>query len=314
LLSRKILFDVREQGPRPLLDDKVLTAWNGLMIAAFARASRVLGGGALGAENAEDTTAEHLQSAAAAAQFMRDVMWNAASQTLLRRYRAGDAAIDAYAEDYACLIFGVLELFQATGDAQWLTWARELQARQDELFWDGSNGGWFSTTGADASVLVRMKEDYDGAEPSPTSVSAMNLLTLAHLTGEQGYADRATQAIASFGGRLEEQGRAVPFMAAALSTAVAGGEQIVIVGHRGAADTQAMWLAANRNYRPFAVLTLVDPAQQQALAAHMPWIAQMKMIDGKATVYVCRGFACEAPSTDPVVLGAGNQADAGVEE
>ncbi len=85
----------------------------------------------------------------------------------------------------ACLIFGVLELFQASGDPGWLAWARDLQARQDELFWDSGSGGWFSTTGYDPSVLVRMKEDYDGAEPAPTSVSAMNLLTLAHLTGER---------------------------------------------------------------------------------------------------------------------------------
>jgi uncharacterized protein YyaL (SSP411 family) len=131
----------------------------------------------------------------------------------------------------------------------------------------------------------------------------MNLLTLAHLTGETAYSDRAAIAIRSFGGRLDDQGRAVPFMAAALSTAVATGEQIVIVGRRDADDTKRMWLAANRHYRPFAVLTPVDPGQQQALAVHMPWIAEMKMIDDKATAYVCRGFACDAPSTDPVVFG-----------
>jgi hypothetical protein len=307
LRSRKTLFDARERRPRPLLDDKVLTAWNGLMIAAFARAARVLGDGALGAESVEHSTEAHRDSAVRAASFIRDVMWSADSKRLLRRYRAGDAAIEAYAEDYAYLIFGLLELFQATGDPQWLAWARDLQARQDELFWDDQNGGWFSTTGEDPSVLVRMKEDYDGAEPSPTSVAAMNLLTLAHLTGERAYADRATTAIASFGGRLDQQGRAVPFMAAALSTSIAGGEQIVIVGQRDAADTRAMWAAANKNYRPFAVLTLVDPAQQQALAAHMPWIAEMKMLHGKATAYVCRGFTCDAPSTDPAVL-AGQQA------
>jgi len=193
-------------------------------------------------------------------------------------------------------------LFQATGDAQWLSWARELQARQDELFWDNDGGGWFSTTGADPSVLVRLKEDYDGAEPAPSSVSALNLLTLAHLTGEQSYADRATAAIGSVGGRLEEMGRAVPFMAAALSTAIAEAEQIVIVGNRAATDTNAMWVAAHKKYRPFAVVTLVDPSQQAAIAAHMPWIADMKMIEGKATVYLCRGFACDAPSTDPAVL------------
>ena len=307
LHSRKILFDARERRPRPLLDDKVLTAWNGLMIAAFARASRVLGGEVLDAEIAPASAAAHLQSAIAAASFIRDVMWNADSKRLLRRYRAGDAAIEGYAEDYAYLIFGLLEVFQASGDPQWLAWARDLQARQDELFWDAQHGGWFSTTGEDPSVLVRMKEDYDGAEPSPTSVSAMNLLTLGHLTGESAYSDRAAEAIASFGGRLEEQGRAVPFMAAALSTSIAGGEQIVIVGRRDAPDTKAMWTAANKTYRPFAVLTRVDPAEQEVLAAHMPWIAQMKMLHGRATAYVCRGFACDAPSTDPAVL-AGHQA------
>ena len=308
LRSRKTLFDIRERRPRPQLDDKVLTAWNGLMIAAFARASRVLGGGALGHDNVENPTAAHLRSAIAAASFIRDVMWNGTTGRLLRRYRAGDAAIDGYAEDYAFLIFGVLELFQATGDPAWLGWARELQAKQDELFAD-PDGGWYSTTGKDPSVLVRMKEDYDGAEPSPTSVSAMNLLTLAHLTGESSYTERAAQALASFGGRLEEQGRAVPFMAAALSTAIAGGEQIIIVGARDAADTEAMWTAAHRTFRPFAVITYVEPSLKAELSQHMPWIESMTMIDNKATVYVCRGFACDAPSTDPVVLGPGRSAE-----
>jgi uncharacterized protein len=301
LRARQILFDTRELRPRPQLDDKVLTAWNGLMIGAFARASRVLTGGALGIDSTEVSTG-HLRSAVAAASFIHDVMWKRETRTLLRRYRAGDAAIDGYAEDYACLTFGVLELFQASGDPRWLTWARELQARQDELFWDEGSGGWFSTTGADPSVLVRMKEDYDGAEPSPTSVSAMNLLTLAHLTGERAYTDRAAQAMVSFGGRLDEIGRAVPYMAAALSMSIAEGEQIVIVGPRDSAGTAALWTAAHKKYRPFAVITPIDPSDQSALAAHMPWIANMKMIDGKPTVYICRGFACDAPSTDPVVF------------
>ena len=111
-------------------------------------------------------------------------MWDAGRQVLKRRYRDGDAAIDGYAEDYASLIFGLIELFQASGDPHWLTWARALQSRQDEQFWDSQNGGWFNTTGADPSVILRMKEDYDGAEPSPSSVSVLNLLMLAHLTGE----------------------------------------------------------------------------------------------------------------------------------
>jgi uncharacterized protein YyaL (SSP411 family) len=311
LRSRQLLFDARELRPRPLLDDKVLTAWNGLMIAAFARAARVLGGGRLGQDNADDPTAAHLLNAVAAASFIRYTMWDPKTRRLLRRYRAGDAAIDAYAEDYAYLIFGVLELFQTTGDPEWLKWARELQARQDELFWDAEGGGWFSTTGADPSVLLRMKEDYDGAEPAPSSVGAMNALTLAHLTGDRGYEERAAAALASFGGRLEEMGRAVPFMAAVLSASIAKGEQIVIVGQGNRDDTQKMWLAANRDYRPFSVITLVDPQEQQALAQQMPWVKEMKMVDGKATAYVCRDFTCDAPATDPAVFA---DADGGAAE
>ena len=304
LRSRQILFDARELRPRPQLDDKVLTAWNGLMIAAFARAARVLGGGLLGQDNAEDPTAPHLLNAVAAASFIRHTMWDPQARRLLRRYRAGDAAIDAYAEDYAYLVFGVLELFQTTGDPEWLAWARQLQARQDELFWDDAGGGWFSTTGADPSVLLRMKEDYDGAEPAPTSVAALNALTLAHLTGERHYEERAQAAIAAFGGRLEEMGRAVPFMALALSTSLAAGEQIVIIGHANAVDTHVMWLAANKTYRPFSVITLVDPLEQPALAEQMPWVADMKMIDDKATAFVCHNSACDAPSTDPAIFAS----------
>jgi len=298
LRSRKVLFDLRNQRPRPQLDDKVLTAWNGLMIAAFARASRVLSGALVDG----DPSTRHLATAERAAGFIKKTMWDGAAGKLLRRYRGGDAAIDGYAEDYAYLIWGVLELFQATGRAEWLAWARTLQARQDALFWDAEAGGWFSTTGADPSVLLRMKEDYDGAEPAPTSVSALNVSMLAHLTGEASYQARAAEAIASFGGRLEDQGRAVPFMAAVLSASLAGSEQIVIVGRRDAADTQAMWRAAHARYRPFAVIVLADPDEQAALAIHMPWVAEMKMIDQQATAYICRDFACDAPSTDPGVF------------
>ena len=299
LRTRKVLFDVRNKRPRPQLDDKVLTAWNGLMIAACARAARVLGHHSLGDDGSAEegprgdgaAAARHLESAVRAATFIKQTMWDANTGRLLRRYRAGDAAIEAYAEDFAYLVFGVLELFQATGQADWLAWARALQARQDELFGDGESGGWFSTTGVDPSVLLRMKEDYDGAEPSPTAVSAMNCWTLAHLTGVASYRERAAAALASFGGRLEDQGRAVPFI-----------EQIVIVGRRGAADTQALWRAAHQRYRPFTVMVLADPAEQAALAMHMPWVAEMKMIDNRATAYVCRDFACDAPTTDASVL------------
>ena len=171
---RTTLFAARERRPRPHLDDKILTAWNGLMIAAFARAARVL--------VHRPASEAYLAAATRAARFIRNTLWK--DDRLLRRYRDGEAAIDGYAEDYAYLIWGLLELFQADGDAEWLEWALRLQRKQDETFWDPDDGGWFSTSGQDPTVLLRLKEDYDGAEPAASSVAALNTLTIAHLTGD----------------------------------------------------------------------------------------------------------------------------------
>jgi uncharacterized protein YyaL (SSP411 family) len=310
--ARVTLFHAREKRPRPHLDDKVLTGWNGLMIAAFARAARVLPAIAPAAGGTEsrdvhraepaDQRDRHLQPAQRAATFIKHTMWAADRGVLLRRYRKGDAAIEAYAEDYAFLIFGLLDLFQSDGDPQWLEWAVALQKTQDQLFWD-PEGGWFSTTGQDPSVLVRMKEEYDGAEPSASGVGAANLLALAHLTGDTSYEDRARQVFAGFGSRLASLGRALPFMAAALSTAHAAPGQIVVVGPPDDERTDALWRAANTPYRPFTSVLPVAPGETQArLAMHMPWMAAMAMRDGAPAAYVCRNFACEAPTSDPDTL------------
>ena len=302
--ARLTLYQARSSRPRPHLDDKILTGWNGLMIGAFARASRVLAGGdALGQQTADDPGRRHLESARRAAGFVRRTMWSAERGVLVRRYRNGDAAIDAYAEDYAFLVFGVLELFQADGNPDWLSWALELQRAQDRLFWDAQDGGWFSTTGHDPSVLVRMKEEYDGAEPSASGVGVSNLLTLAHLTGDPTHAARARQVFAAFGTRLTSLGRALPFMASALATAHAHPEQIVVVGDPDQQATAALWRAANARYRPFAIVFPVSPgASQQALVAHLPWVSDMTPKDGAPVAYVCRDFVCQAPTSEPATL------------
>jgi uncharacterized protein YyaL (SSP411 family) len=287
--ARVRLFERRASRPRPHLDDKVLTAWNGLMIAAFARAARVV-------------NPSYADNARRAMAFIKTTMWDPSRRVLRRRYRDGDAAIDGYAEDYAYLILGLLELFAATGEVEWLEWAIELQQRQDELFWDESSGGWFSTTGHDPSVLVRMKEDYDGAEPAPSSVGALNVLTLAHLTSDASYRERAERVFRAFAPKLTTYGRTVPMMAAALSTALAVPQQIVVVGP-DSEDTEPLWTAANRRYRPFTQIFRVAPdAAQQKLAALLPWAAAMTMKNGKPTAYVCRNFACEAPTTNPEAI------------
>jgi uncharacterized protein YyaL (SSP411 family) len=297
--ARQTLFDARAKRPRPHLDDKVLTAWNGLMIAASARAARVLE-----AQEGADAVAP-LRSAERAASFLRRALWRDDSRTLLRRFRAGNAAIDGYSEDYACLVWGLLELFQATGEADWLAWAIDLQRRLDEQFWDPADGAWFNTTGRDPSVLLRLKEEYDGAEPAPSSISVWNLMTLAHLTGDAEASRKVERTLGRFGPRMGAAARAVPFMISNLSAWHAGISQIVIVGPRDREDTRALRRALASRHLPFAIVIPVEPGEPQArLARLLPWIAPMTMREDKATAYVCRHFACEQPVTSVADLTA----------
>ena len=298
--TRLRMFKERLGRPRPLRDDKILAAWNGLMIAAFARMARVLRG--LGADG-RAAGEPYLDAARRAAAFVREQMWNAKSGVLLRRYREKHAEIDGYAEDYAYLVHGLLELFQADPQPMWLEWAIALQRRQDELFWDEQAGGWFSTTGTDASVLLRMKEDYDGAEPTASSVSVLNLLMLSHLVTDAQWSDRIERTLRLFATRLEQMGRGVPMMAAALSTHIAGVQQIVIAEgeggpstHSGSAD-DALDRAVAMRYLPFAIELRVTPEAQRALAGSLPFIAAMQPVAGLTAAYVCRDFTCRQPVT-----------------
>jgi uncharacterized protein YyaL (SSP411 family) len=284
---RKVMFEGRARRPRPHLDDKVLTAWNGLMIAALARAARVL--------PASPSADAYRNAAIKAARFIQVNMWRPADEILLRRYRAGEAAIEGYAEDYSYLIWGLLELLQSTGDAAWLEWAIVLQRRQDELFWDDQDGAWFSTTGQDPTVLLRLKEDYDGAEPSASSVAAMNVLTLAHLTGDGVYRDKAERTLQRYGLRVGAAGRVIPMMLCALSQWHAPSMQIVVVGGQTAGAVRELEREIATHYLPFAVHLPVDPDRNQsALSARLPFLDGMQAHGGGA-VYVCRDFTCKQP-------------------
>jgi uncharacterized protein YyaL (SSP411 family) len=297
--TRLQMFQERLGRPRPHRDDKVLAAWNGLMIAAFARMARVFRG--LGADG-QAAGEPYLEAARRAAAFVRERMWNAGSGILLRRYRDGHAEIDGYAEDYAYLITGLLELFQADPAPMWLEWAIALQHRQDELFWDELGGGWFSTTGRDPSVLLRMKEDYDGAEPTASSVSVHNLLVLSHLVSDPHWSDRIERTLKLFGTRLEQMGRGVPMMAAALSARTAGLQQIVIVEADGVSNGEGRSVgelerALASRYLPFAIQLRVTSDRQPALAGSLPFIGAMRPVDGVTAAYVCRDFTCRQPVT-----------------
>ena len=289
---RQRLMSVRSTRPRPHLDDKILTAWNGLMIAAFSRAARVLVD--------RPASSEYLDCAVRAASFIRAKLWTDAG--LLRRYRDGESAISGYAEDYGYLIWGLLELFQSSGNAEWLEWAIALQSDQDKKFWDDSEAGWFSTTGDDPTVLLRLKEDYDGAEPAASSISALNTLTIANLTGDERMRQRAEQTMARLGPRIGAAARSIPMMLCALSAWHAGYSQVVIVGDGDAARGLSVELA--RHYLPFAlVIPVASTGRREHLSALLPFTAAMTPRDG-AAAYVCRNFTCRQPVTTAPDLAA----------
>jgi uncharacterized protein YyaL (SSP411 family) len=291
---RAALFAARSTRPRPHLDDKVLTAWNGLMIAAFARAARVLPD--------SPNAGVYLDAARSAAGFIRTRLWNGESGQLLRRYRKGEAGIPAYAEDYAFMIFGILELFQADGDARWLEWSGALQRAQDDRFWDATDGGWFSTTGDDPTVLLRLKEDYDGAEPAASSISVLNLLTLAHLVPQDDALRRAERTLARLGERIGAAARAVPMMLCALSAWHHGSSQIVVVASPGAEEGRALKRELAAHYLPFAIVIPVTPGPAQAaVSRHLEFVREMTPRTG-AAAYVCRDFACQQPVSRPAEL------------
>ena len=287
--GRQKLFETRLARPRPHLDDKVLTAWNGLMIAAFARAARVVAG-----------AGDHLETAQRAASFVRTTLWNPTTKTLLRRYRKGSAAVDGYAEDYACLIYGVIELFQADGDPAWLDWALELQRRQDELFWDDADAGWFSTTGTDPSVLLRMKEDYDGAEPAASSLGAFNLLALTHLLNDASLSARLARVLGEAGARAARSGRAAPVMLAALSAYHAGMGQVVLTGDPALPAATALAAVVRNRYLPSMITVPVRPEHQAPMAVRLPWTSAMA--GDQPLAYVCRDFTCQSPASDAATL------------
>jgi uncharacterized protein YyaL (SSP411 family) len=295
-MARQRLYTQRRERPRPRLDDKVLTAWNGLMIAAFARAARQL-------RSQSAQAPAWLRTAERAALFLRENLWDANRGLLLRRWRDGQAAIDGYAEDYACVTWGVLELFEATGDASWLEWARDLQAQLDDRFWDEAAGGWFSTTGDDPTVLLRLKEDYDGAEPAAGSVAVANLLRLVHLAPDPASLTRIERTLARGGAAISQAARAVPFMLANLASYHAGLRQIVIVGPPDDAATRALHDVVAHRYLPFTIVVPVAPGHAQARLAHLlPFLETLTARDQRPTAYVCEGFTCQMPTTDPEVL------------
>jgi uncharacterized protein YyaL (SSP411 family) len=285
--SREKLFAIRSKRPRPHLDDKIIAAWNGLMISAYARAAQVL----------DDP--RYLQIATRAAKFLRTNLYEEKSKLLYRNYRGGRSDIEGFADDYAFVIQGLLDLYEASFDVDWLKFAVELQETQDRSFFDEKNGGYFSTSGKDQSVFLRMKDDNDGAEPAASSVAALNFLRLAQFRDDKTMAERARKTIDAFATTLSHFPSAMPQMLVALDYSLSKPRQIVIAGKKDAPETKALLGEVHRHFLPKTILLLADGGEgQKFLAEKNEAIRPMSMIDGKPAAYVCENFTCKAPVTD----------------
>jgi len=285
------LREVRARRPRPLLDDKVVTAGNGLMISALARAAVVLGEPA------------HAAAASRAAAFLRRELFDEARGVLFRSWRVTRGAAEGFAEDYAYLIQGLLDLYEATFDLGWLQWAERLQMTMDERFWDEARGGYFNSAAGAPSIVLRLKEDYDGAEPAPSSVAAMNLLRLAAMLNHEALAQRGRRAVEAFHAQWSGTSQALPAMLCALALALEPSRQVVLVGDPAREDFQALGAVLQERLGPRrSVLAITGEADRAWWTQRAPWLAEMKAIDGQATAYLCEHFTCQAPVTQPEEL------------
>ena len=290
--DRDVLLARRDLRPRPHLDDKILTAWNGLMIGAFARAAQVLG---------DDS---YLQAAQRAANFLKKNLFDVATGELLRSHREGPSKIRGFAADYAFLISGLLDLYQTDFDLEWLRWARQLQDTVDLHFWDQARGGYFSTSDKDPALLLRLKEDYDGAEPTPNSVAVLNLWRFGQLFHNEVLIDHARHAVRALSSRLEAQPFAMPLLLVGAALLDTPPIHLIIHSpsptHPGLAPLLA---EARRHHLPQMVVILVaDDATREYFSPRHPVIENLPEKATEPTAYLCEDFSCRLPVTKPEAL------------
>ena len=279
---RERLFEARKERIHPLKDDKVLSDWNGLMIAAFSMAGRAM------------QEQSYVDTAVRAAEFAWSELRDQETGRLYKRWRAGQAGLDGMLEDYAFLAWGLLELFETTQDPRWLARSRELVDLTIQHF-QAEGGGFHLSPDDGEALIVRAKEVYDGAIPSGNSVMAWNLVRLARLTVHTPYEEQAVEILKAFSGQVGSNASAHTQLMCALDFLEGPSQEIVVVGDPEAADTQAMLKSLGTSFFPHAVVIQVPSQGSAEIAALAPYTAEQKSIDGQATAYVCQDFTCQAP-------------------
>ncbi|MCX6967681.1 MAG: thioredoxin domain-containing protein [Verrucomicrobia bacterium] len=284
--SRRVLLEKRAQRPRPHRDDKIVTAWNGLALSAFAVAAQVL----------DDET--YLQCAEQAAAFLKTHLWH--NGRLRRSYRQGPSAVEGFAADYAFLIQGLLDLYEAGASIAWLQWAAELQRTQDTLFHDAEHGGYWQAAGGEPTALLRIKEDSDGAEPSPNSIAALNALRLGRMLDDTALRTRSETTLRAFSIPLRRAPLALPQMLVALDYARSAPVQIIFAGNF--AQTRPLRRELHTHFIPYKTILHAEGGVGQAwLAQHLPLIGTLPA-EADAAASLCENFTCQRPVTSTEAL------------
>ncbi|MBW2063472.1 MAG: thioredoxin domain-containing protein [Deltaproteobacteria bacterium] len=278
------LLRVRETRIRPHKDDKILTDWNGLMVASLAKGEQVIPGRGYAA------------MAGSAAGFVLEQMYK--DGMLLHRYRSGEAGIGAHLDDYAFFVWGLVELYGATFEPEYLKTALDLTRSQIRHFWDDQRGGFFLAPDDAKDLIVRKKELYDGAIPSGNSVSMLNLLRLARMTGDSSLEEKASIMARSFSGEIQKNPAGFTQFLCSLMFLTGPSHEIIMVGPSGRKDTTEMLRVIQGAYLPNGVVLFRpsghDSSQMDTIA---PFLKNYPALEGKATVYVCSNYACKRPTT-----------------
>ncbi len=300
--ARAKLLAARSQRVHPHLDDKVLVAWNGLMISAFARGGRVLG------------DPELTRRAVRAAEFVWTHLYDAQRGAMQRRWRDGEAAEAGQLDDYAYYTLGCTDLYEATLEPRWLERAVAVTEAQIGRFWDAGHGGFFESPAGDPGIRIRIKDGFDGAEIAGNSIATGNLARLGRLLDREDWLTKATQSFNYFATRLAAGAAAMPQMLVAMDLERATPRHVVVAGAAGRADTRAMIDAFNRRFLPHDFLLFVDGGtRQKDLARLAGFVEPLVLKDGKATAYVCVNYACKLPTTDASTFTAQLDAPAAAE-
>jgi uncharacterized protein YyaL (SSP411 family) len=271
---RNALFEARKTRTPPATDIKVLTDWNGLMIAALAKAGKVL------------EEAKFVDVAKKTANFFLTQMRNSEG-SLYHRYAGGERAVEGFLDDYTALVFGLLELYEATFDKQYLNSAVELTQKMNTLFWDDQNGGYYFTAAKPASGMPRMKQIYDGASPSGNSLALLNLLRLSVLADEPVFEEMARKLVKAFSLEVQSAPEAYTWLLAGVNFMVGPSQSIVLVGDPEGKDTEEMLRALREQYLPNMMVQLREPADTGV---------GYEQLEGKATAYVCLNQTCMPPT------------------